>query len=263
MVAAQDDPFLAPLLGGEHVGEEIPPAALAVRAGRGHHLPGPRRQERVRVDLAVRMRQGDADLGASVLEAEDLLHVRQSGQRQRAVRPRVDDGTHAPRRQSGERGIVVRGEAHDLAAPSTAALLPQPRLRTQVRPGRQGGEGREPVLEHDYVVGGRRNLRRPRWRGRAERALVVRREVRPALPVIGLADPLVEQRVVAYRGTRQERGEVARVAGLAYRVVRLVEVDDLAAVGEPGLSLLHARPSVVRFAQGRPARRSRLASASC
>ena len=41
---------------------------------RGDHPVGPRRDERVRVDLPMRVLQGDADLGAGVLETVDLLY---------------------------------------------------------------------------------------------------------------------------------------------------------------------------------------------
>jgi len=59
VLAANDDPILAPLFRGEHVGKDVAPGTLAVRAGGGQHLPGPGRQERIRVDLAVRVRQGE------------------------------------------------------------------------------------------------------------------------------------------------------------------------------------------------------------
>src|SRR2546429_401165 len=53
------------------------------------HPFGARRDERVAVDLAVRMGQRDADLLAAVLEAVHLLHPGPLGQLRGAVRPGV------------------------------------------------------------------------------------------------------------------------------------------------------------------------------
>ena len=57
-----------------------PPVASACRRAAREHRAGARRDERVGVDLAVRVVQGHPDLDAPVLEAEHLLHAGQGGQ---------------------------------------------------------------------------------------------------------------------------------------------------------------------------------------
>ena len=59
--------------GGQNVIEQVAPAPFPVFLGGGEHPFGPRRDKRVGVDLAMRVRLGDTDLPAPVLEAKDLL----------------------------------------------------------------------------------------------------------------------------------------------------------------------------------------------
>jgi hypothetical protein len=94
LVTADDNSIAAPLLGGEHIGEQVPPGSVAVRPGAVEHAPRARSDERVGIDLAVGVGQRHADVFAPVLEAEDLLDVRQRGQRERAVDPGFNDGAH-------------------------------------------------------------------------------------------------------------------------------------------------------------------------
>jgi hypothetical protein len=61
------------LLELENVGEERRTVVIELR----EQLPGARRDVRVTVDLAVRVLQGDADLGAAVLEDVHLPHAGQ------------------------------------------------------------------------------------------------------------------------------------------------------------------------------------------
>ena len=69
--------------------------------------------ERRRVDLAVRVRIGDADDVALVLEAEHLADLRARAQLARLPAPDVDDLGDRRRRHLGQRQIVARREAHD------------------------------------------------------------------------------------------------------------------------------------------------------
>ena len=203
VVVGRDHPLAGRPLGGEHVGEQVAPAGARPRAaGRGQHRPGPRRDERVRVDLPVRVVQRHADLHAPVLEAEDLLDAGQRGQLGGAVGQRVEHGPHPRRRQRGERRVVVGGEADDLAAAERRA---GPATSVGDRPSVGSdpvAERREPVLEHHHVVVGGRDLGEPvRVDGHSGHSSVGRQEG-PGLPVRGDRDPLVEQRVVPQLRTR-------------------------------------------------------------
>ena len=106
-------------------------------------LPRAGRNERQRVDLAVGMVQGDADLLATVLEAVDVLDAVGATELGGPVRPGRQHGGDTARTQRRERRLVLRGEAHDLAAPGARR------------------QRREPVLEHDHVVAVRRDLGGP------------------------------------------------------------------------------------------------------
>src|SRR5215218_800253 len=228
-------------------GHDRAAAALArgLPMGPGHvQLAGRARgHERVGVDLAVGMVEGDADLLAPVLEREDLLDPVHGPQLQGPVRPDLDHGAQAPHRQPGQGPVVVGGEADDLAAA-------HPRLAGEGGGGghlaRVGGQRREAVLEHDHVVVGGRDLGRPAAPGRAQRALVGRGQVGAALAVGGDDYPLLGQGVAADLAGGGGHAQVAGVGVGAVDTLVLVEVDELAAVGQAdgGPGQLHdAAPS--------------------
>src|SRR5690606_23842177 len=127
--------------------------------------------ERVAVDLPVRMVQGDADLDAPVLKAEDLLHAGELADGLGSVRERVDDRPDARRRQVGKVGVVVGGEADDLAPTNAGPGRRERRGTPACSDGGHRGEGGEPVLEDDDVVVVFGNLRRMLRRGRTQRTL--------------------------------------------------------------------------------------------
>ncbi|GAA4916165.1 hypothetical protein GCM10023237_40600 [Streptomyces coeruleoprunus] len=127
----------------------------------------------------MRVAEGDADLGAPVLEAEHLLDMGVFGQLGGAVGPRLQDEPGLFGGEVGERGVVVGGEADDLAAAGVA------------------GERGETILEDDDVVVVPRDLAVPAVARGAQRALVGRRVVGAALPVGGDGDGVAEQGVVA------------------------------------------------------------------
>ena len=73
-----------------------------------------RRDERIGVDLPVRMVQGDADLDAAVLEREHVLHFRPCAELDVPVRPDLEQQLDVRKRQRPERGTRVLGEHHHL-----------------------------------------------------------------------------------------------------------------------------------------------------
>src|SRR5690606_22376107 len=187
---------------------------------------GPGGGERVGVDLAVRVLEGDADLGAAVLEAEHLPdggEVRQLGG---PVGPGVQHEPGLSLAQVGEGGVVVGGEADDLAA------------------ARVAGQGGEPVLEDDHVVGGVRDLAEPVAVGGAQGALVGGRVVGAGLAVGGDGDAVAEQGVAADLGGGDGGVEGAAVDRVAHGGVAEVVVDQLPTVGQSGRGLLHAGRSI-------------------
>ncbi len=194
----------------------------------GEHPGGARGDEGEGVDLAVRMGEGDADLGAAVLEAVDLLDALAGGEFGGAVAPGGEDEGGALLVEVGEGGQVVGGEADDLAAAGVA------------------GEGGEAVLEDDHLVVGGRDLARASLGGGAERAGVGGRVVGAALPVGGDDDPVAEQRIAPYLGAARGGGRVerTRVGEGSDGAVAGVVVEDLAAVGEAGTRALHGRNSL-------------------
>jgi hypothetical protein len=128
---------------------------------------------------------------------------------------------------------------------------------------------REAVLEDDHVVVVGGDLGRPTRRGRAQRALVGGWQVGAGLSVAGDDHPLVDQHVIADLRGGVRGGKVAPVGLRAVDARLLVEVEQLAVVGEPDHRLGHVRhhldPLPVRFTS--PSRvlrrgRARMASAA-
>ncbi len=75
---------------------------------------------------------------------------------------------------------------------------------------------------------------------RAQWAVVGRGQVGPILAVGSDRHPLVGEDVVAQERLSAERGQMAIVDQASDRVLGLVEIDDLAPVGQTGRGLLHA-----------------------
>src|SRR6266487_1641972 len=93
-----------------------------VRSRLAEQLPGPRRHEREAVDLAVRVVQRDADLLALVLEAVHLPDPVHRAEHGRAIRPGLHYRARAARRQVGEGGVMISGEANNLASAGRRAV---------------------------------------------------------------------------------------------------------------------------------------------
>ncbi|CAM5275042.1 hypothetical protein SGRIM128S_07617 [Streptomyces griseomycini] len=226
MFTLQDDPFPGEFPLQHGVEEVLPAGRLLVRRHLAQHQGGAGGGEGVGVDLPVRVLEGDTDLGAPVLEAEHLFHGGQMRQLGRPVRPGLQDQPRLPFAQVGEGGVVVGGEADDLA------------------PARVPGQRGEPVLEDDHVVRGVRDLAQAVARGGAQGALVGRRVIGAALPVRGDGDAVTQERVAADLGGGDGGVQRAAVDRVAHDVVTQVVVDDLATVGQPGRGLLHAGRSI-------------------
>ena len=144
------------------------PARPRRRPGLPEHPLGPRGDERVAVDLPVRMAERDADLLTPVLEAVDLLDARHTGKHHGAVHPGLQHGADPPGAQARERGVVVGSEADHLA-PADGRTARHAR-RSSGPPGRDteccgmagsparaaawppAPQRREPVLEYHHVV---------------------------------------------------------------------------------------------------------------
>src|SRR5690606_37820793 len=143
-------------------------------------------------------------------------------------------GAHPLRRQVGEGGAVVGGEAEHLAPAGgrpAGRLQLADRLQGVLRSGAApGGQRGEAVLEGDHVVVGGGDLGRPVRGGRAERAGVAGRQVGAALAVRGHHHPLAQQRVEPGLRRGLVRRQAARDRGRFRPALRLVEVDDLAPV---------------------------------
>ena len=124
----------------------------------GFHL---RCDERIAVDLAMRVRQGDADFLTVVLEREDLLDALHLGDFGGAERPCFHDGAQAGDRQVRRQAVFIRVEADHFAAACGELLLPQ-RVAVDVFHGfgtaRHAHHRREAVFEHDHVVVGVRHF---------------------------------------------------------------------------------------------------------
>ena len=175
VLVGRDHPRAA-ALGLDGLGEQVPAGGLPVPGHRGEHLLGPRGDERVGVDLPVRVGQRHPDLLAVVLEREDLLDPLDPRQLRRPLGPHVDDEAGALGAELGEHAVVLAGEADDLAPAEPGAQLRQRRPRCARRHvlRDRGGQRREAVLEDDDLVVGLRDLGLPAGPGRAQRALVGR-----------------------------------------------------------------------------------------
>ena len=124
----------------------------------GFHL---RRDERVAVDLSMRVCQGDADFLSVVFEREDLFDAFHLGDFGGTERPCFHDGAQTGDRQVCRQTIFVRVEADHFAAACGELLLPQ-RVAVDVFHGfgtaRHANHRREAVFEHDHVVVGVRHF---------------------------------------------------------------------------------------------------------
>ena len=116
-----------------------------------------RRDERIGVDLPVRMVQGDADLDATVLEREHVLHFgRAPSSRYRSAQTSNSSSMCA----SGSDPSVARGSCVNTTtsqAPS-AGRVATIELRADRAPG--SAQGRKQILEDRHVVVARRQFGR-------------------------------------------------------------------------------------------------------
>ena len=199
MLGVHHDPLLGLQLGRENIGSQEAAGAGVVCLRLCQDGRRSLRHKGIGVDLAVRVGQRDADLLAAVLEAEDLLDLRQRPQLARAVGPGVDHGARPRWCQVGEGRLVVAGEADDLAAPECWCWTSSVRRPLAHRScARKPCVGREPVLEDDDVVGGLRDLRGgAAGAGRAQGAFVLGRQEGPVEAVTGDGDPVAHEGVVA------------------------------------------------------------------
>ena len=139
-----------------------------------------RGQERVPVDLPVRMVKGDAHLDAAVLEDEHVVDVLSRAELGVAMAPHPHQGLGPLGRERPEGGSVIVGVHDDLRC-SVGRL-----------------EGREAIVEDRYLVGGHRDLGLGTTRvGWAQRALRAGGQKRPLLPVDRVRDPLAAKLVEA------------------------------------------------------------------
>jgi len=136
---------------------------------------GHRRDEGQRVDLAVRVVEGDADLLALVLEDEDVLELGPRAERLVAIGPDVDEQADALDGELRQRLVVVGGVDDHLAS------------RRQ---------GRKPVLEDHHLEVVERDLRVALGAGGAQRAEAGGKEG-PVVPLGVVRDPLLAERVEA------------------------------------------------------------------
>ena len=160
-VVAHNDALPGLDFGVHEILEQVAAGLLMVGFGLlefGFHL---RCDERIAVDLAVRVRQGDADFLAVVLEREDLLDTLHLGDFGGTERPCFHDGAQAGDRQVRRQAVFIRVEADHFAAACSELLLPQ-RVTVDVfhvaGTARHAHHRRETVLEHDHVVVGVRHF---------------------------------------------------------------------------------------------------------
>src|SRR6202022_4756396 len=114
-----------------------------------------RRDERIGVDLPVRVMERHADLLATVLEDEDVLDATASGEVPVAIGPDLGKALEPFGRQARERSVVLAGVDHYLA---------------EAAPRRPGPPGRKAIFENRGLKPGGGNLGRvlgSRWAQRA------------------------------------------------------------------------------------------------
>ncbi len=244
MLAAEHH-TLGRLLGLEDVLEQVGGRAI----DRLQHAGRAWSDVRVRVDLTVRVGQGDADRLTTVLEREDLLDAGQRRQRRRTVGPGLDDGAGAGDGLRAEGSRVLGAEADDLAASDRGACAAEAEgceiVESAGRVGchgcgahcfREGGPERgRAVLEHRDVVA-RGHFRRIARSLRRERVGVGAGHHHAVLPVRGDGDPVAGEHVEAHRRGVRAGVENAGVDGSigSERGAGVVVVDEVAAVGEGG-----------------------------
>ena len=160
-VVAHNDALPGLDFGVHEILEQVAAGLLMVGFGLlefGFHL---RCDERIAVDLAVRVRQGDADFLTVVLEREDLLDTLHLGDFGGTERPCFHDGAQAGDRQVRRQAVFIRVEADHFAAACSELLLPQ-RVTVDVfhgfRTARHAYHRRKTVFEHDHVVVGVRHF---------------------------------------------------------------------------------------------------------
>ena len=124
-MVAHDDALPGFDFGVHEILEQVAAGLLMVGFGLlefGFHL---RRDERVAVDLSVRVCQGDADFLSVVFEREDLFDAFHLGDFGGTERPCFHDGAQTGDRQVCRQTIFVRVEADHFAAACGELLLPQ------------------------------------------------------------------------------------------------------------------------------------------
>ena len=141
---------------------------------------GDRWHERIAVDLAVGVVQGHADLDAAVLEDHHVVDVLARPELQVAVAPHPHQILRAPRRERGQRALMLVGiDDH---------------LRRSERRLKSG----EAIVENRDLEGGKRDLGRGCARaGGTQRAVVGRRQERAVLTVDRVVHLLAAQLVEA------------------------------------------------------------------
>ena len=154
-VVAHDDALPGFDFGVHEILEQVAAGLLMVGFGLlefGFHL---RRDERIAVDLSVRVCQGDADFLSVVFEREDLFDAFHLGDFGGTERPCFHNGTQTGDRQVRRQAVFVRVEADHFAAACGELLLPQ-RVAVDVFHGfgtaRHANHRREAVFEHNHVV---------------------------------------------------------------------------------------------------------------
>ena len=195
-----------PLLGTDDVRHQ-PAAGVALVALRRAQLGLDRLpDERRRVDLAVRVRIGDADDVALVLEAQHLANLRARAQLARLAAPHVDDLRDRRRRHLGQRQIVTRREADDARGADGGRRAVERRRDGDVA-RRVRAHARVIVVEHERALVARVDRARDAGVPRAEVAAgIVGRQLgrgrrhrlarpRPLLPVRRHDHPLLAQRM--------------------------------------------------------------------
>src|ERR687889_521436 len=151
--------------------------------------------ERVAVDLAVRMVQGHPYRLALVLKDKDVVHVAEAAQLVVTVGPHLNEVANPPLRQPGQGLLVLVGVDDDLGHPASR------RGRCKRGAGLVGlgcvrDVGGELVLEDDDVVGLAGYLgREAALLCRAQGTVLGRREEGAILAVGGVSNPLAQRRV--------------------------------------------------------------------